>query len=75
MANIHTPIPTLKLKDGTSVPMLAYGTGTAQSKRNVPETEVSRELVDAIKLAIKMGYRHFDCADSAYFLLPYFVHI
>lgn len=29
MANISTPIPALKLNDGTSMPMLGYGTGTA----------------------------------------------
>jgi hypothetical protein len=64
MAWIHTPVPALKLNDGSSLPMIGYGTGTAWSKRNLPETEVDRSLVEGIKIAIKMGYRHFDCADG-----------
>ena len=64
MALIHTPVPALKLNDGSSLPMIAYGTGTAWSKRSIPETEVDKDLVEGIKTAIKMGYRHFDCADG-----------
>jgi diketogulonate reductase-like aldo/keto reductase len=64
MAHMHTPIPELKLNDGTSIPMIAYGTGTAWSKRSESEAEVDRDIVEGIKLAIKIGYRHFDCAES-----------
>jgi diketogulonate reductase-like aldo/keto reductase len=64
MAYIHTPVPALKLNDGASIPMLAYGIGTAQAKRNADESEVDRSLVEVIKIAIKMGYRHFDGADG-----------
>jgi len=64
MAFIHTPVPALKLNDGNSVPMIAYGTGTAWSKRGGEETDVDRPLVESIKTAMKIGYRHFDCADS-----------
>ncbi|KAF2672492.1 ketoreductase [Microthyrium microscopicum] len=64
MANIHTPIPALKLNDGTSIPMLSYGTGTARSKRGKAEEEVDREIVDGCKLAMKLNYTHFDCAES-----------
>lgn len=31
MANIPTPIPELKLNDGTSIPMLAYGSESFMS--------------------------------------------
>ena len=31
MANISTPIPQLKLNDGTSIPMLAYGSESSLS--------------------------------------------
>jgi hypothetical protein len=65
MANIHTPIPSLKLNDGNSMPMIAYGTGTAWSKGRRPGTEVDRALVESIKSALEMGYRHIDCAESA----------
>ena len=64
MANIHTPIPALKLNDGSSIPMLGYGTGTAWFKRSGAEDQVDRDLVEGIKTAIGMGYRHFDCAES-----------
>jgi hypothetical protein len=65
MAAIKTSIPSLKLNDGTLIPMLAYGTGTAWSKRgSTAEEDVDRKLVEGIKTAIGMGYRHFDCAES-----------
>jgi ABC-type tungstate transport system permease subunit len=64
MAKMNTPIPELKLNDGTSIPMIAYGTGTALSKRRGGEADVDREIVESVKIAIKTGYRHFDCAES-----------
>ena len=64
MANIHTPIPSLKLNDGTSVPMLAYGTGTAWYKKG-DESHIDRTLVDSIKTAIKLGYTHLDGAEGS----------
>lgn len=63
MANIHTPIPSLKLNDGTSLPMLSYGTGTAWYKRG-DESVIDRSLVDSIKTAIKLGYTHLDGAEG-----------
>jgi diketogulonate reductase-like aldo/keto reductase len=63
MANIHTPIPSLKLNDGTSIPMLAYGTGTAWYKKG-DEDKIDRTLVDSIKTAIKLGYTHLDGAEG-----------
>jgi hypothetical protein len=65
MANINTPIPSRRLNDGTLLPMLAYGTGTAWSKGRRPGSAVDRALVDGVKLALRMGYRHIDCAESA----------
>jgi diketogulonate reductase-like aldo/keto reductase len=64
MAKINTPIPAIKLNDGESMPMLAFGTGTALGKRNTPETEIDRDLVENIKLALKTGYRHLDTAEG-----------
>lgn len=62
MAKIHTPIPSLKLNDGTSVPLLAYGTGTAWFKRG-DESQIDRDLVESIKIAIGLGYYHLDGAE------------
>ncbi|KAF2016606.1 aldo-keto reductase family 1 member C13 [Aaosphaeria arxii CBS 175.79] len=62
MANIHTPIPALKLNDGTSMPMLAYGTGTAWYKTG-EESKIDQAVIDSVKTAIKLGYTHLDGAE------------
>lgn len=62
MANIHTPIPNLKLNDGNSIPMLAYGTGTAWYKSG-DESKIDQVCIDSTKMAIKLGYRHLDGAE------------
>ena len=62
MANIETPIPLLKLNDGTSIPMLAYGTGTAWYKSS-DNSSTDRNLVEATKTALKLGYNHLDAAE------------
>ncbi|PVI08671.1 aldo-keto reductase family 1 member C13 [Periconia macrospinosa] len=62
MAQIHTPIPSLKLNDGTSMPMLGYGTGTAWSKKG-DESKIDQAVVDGVKAAIKLGYSHLDGAE------------
>ncbi|KAK5118659.1 hypothetical protein LTR85_008124 [Meristemomyces frigidus] len=62
MANIHTPIPNLKLNDGNSIPMLAYGTGTAWYKSG-DESKIDQACIDSTKLALKLGYYHLDGAE------------
>ncbi|KAL4996144.1 NADP-dependent oxidoreductase domain-containing protein [Aspergillus recurvatus] len=57
-----TSIPTTQLKDGTSIPVIGYGTGTAWFKRK-GDTSVNRELVESIKTAIRLGYHHLDGAE------------
>ncbi|KAI9799541.1 MAG: hypothetical protein M1825_004467 [Sarcosagium campestre] len=52
----------IKLNDGTSIPPLAYGTGTAWYKS--PDSELSRDLIESIKTAIKLGYTHLDGAEA-----------
>jgi diketogulonate reductase-like aldo/keto reductase len=54
-------IPSLKLNDGTSIPLIGYGTGTAWYKG--PNDPFSQELVESIKTAIKLGYHHLDGAE------------
>ncbi|KAF2742912.1 aldo-keto reductase family 1 member C13 [Sporormia fimetaria CBS 119925] len=61
MANIDTPIPALKLNDGNSMPMLAYGTGTAWYKTG-DEGKLDQAMIDSVKTAIKLGYTHLDGA-------------
>ncbi|KAK5676441.1 hypothetical protein LTS12_029504 [Elasticomyces elasticus] len=53
---------TVKLNDQVSIPILAYGTGTAWYKPGDNST-VNRDLVEAIKTAIRLGYRHLDGAE------------
>ncbi|KAL4881521.1 NADP-dependent oxidoreductase domain-containing protein [Aspergillus karnatakaensis] len=57
-----TPVPSTLLMDGTAIPILGYGTGTAWFKKK-GETGVNRELVESIKAAIKLGYHHLDGAE------------
>ena len=63
MANIDTPIPMLKLNDGTSIPMLGYGTGTAWYKSADKASSIDRPTVDALTTALKLGYLHIDAAE------------
>ncbi|EME47801.1 hypothetical protein DOTSEDRAFT_69663 [Dothistroma septosporum NZE10] len=62
MAKIHTPIPNLKLNDGNSIPMLAYGTGTAWYKQG-DEAKLDQTCIDSTKTAIGLGYYHLDGAE------------
>ncbi|KAF2243220.1 aldo-keto reductase family 1 member C13 [Trematosphaeria pertusa] len=62
MANINTPIPSLKLNDGASMPMLGYGTGTAWYKSG-EESKIDQGVIDGVKMAIKLGYTHLDGAE------------
>lgn len=64
MAQPGSSLPVLKLNDGTSIPMLGYGIGSAWFKANGPEEQIDRTLVDAIKKALELGYRHFDNAEG-----------
>ncbi|GAB1743141.1 hypothetical protein NU219Hw_g8997t1 [Hortaea werneckii] len=62
MAKIHTPIPNLKLNDGNSLPMLAYGTGTAWYKTG-DESQIDQACIDSTKTAMSLGYYHLDGAE------------
>ncbi|KUJ17037.1 Aldo/keto reductase [Mollisia scopiformis] len=58
------PIPSLKLNDGNSIPLLGFGTGTAQSKRRQEKPGFNQDLVDILEIAIKQGIRHIDGAEG-----------
>ncbi|KAF7559732.1 hypothetical protein G7046_g4442 [Stylonectria norvegica] len=55
-------IPSLKLNDGNTIPMLGYGLGTARAKKE-GDTALDKELVELTKQAIELGYRHLDGAE------------
>ena len=59
---IHKDIPQLTLNDGSAIPMLGFGTGTAWFKRD-PNAPLNEELVISIKTAIKLGFYHLDSAE------------
>jgi len=61
MAHINAEIPTLKLNDGNSIPLLGYGTGTAHSKSD--DGKIDKALVKTIKMAIDTGFYHLDGAE------------
>ncbi|KAK7965812.1 uncharacterized protein PG986_000089 [Apiospora aurea] len=54
-------IPSLPLRDGNQMPLLAFGTGTACF--NVGNTDLDQNLVDVTKQAISRGFHHLDCAE------------
>ena len=56
-------IPTLKLNDGHSIPLIGFGTGTAFYKSS-ESADVDRALVESIKTAIRLGYTHLDGAEG-----------
>ena len=62
MAKLNLTIPNLKLNDGTAIPMLGYGTGTAWYKTG-EESKIDQSIIDAVKMAIKLGYTHLDGAE------------
>jgi diketogulonate reductase-like aldo/keto reductase len=62
MAKLNLTIPNLKLNDGTPIPMLGYGTGTAWYKTG-EESKIDQSIIDAVKMAIKLGYTHLDGAE------------
>ncbi|MCJ1477308.1 hypothetical protein MMC13_005979 [Lambiella insularis] len=62
MADLKIDMPSLKLNDGNSIPMIGYGTGTVWHKSS-SDAKLDRKTVDAIKMAIKMGYHHLDGAE------------
>lgn len=62
MSKFNTPIPSLKLNDGSSMPMLSYGTGTAWYKTG-DEDNTDDAMIAATKMAIEMGYYHLDGAE------------
>ncbi|GAA5868454.1 hypothetical protein JCM8547_006280 [Rhodosporidiobolus lusitaniae] len=52
-----------KLADGNTVPGVAYGVGTAWFGKE-KDGQVNQDIVDAVKLAIKNGFRHLDGAEA-----------
>lgn len=62
MSKLEIKIPTVKLPDGTPIPVLGYGTGTAWFKREAGGT-LDKALIEATKKAIETGYMHLDGAE------------
>ena len=73
MSGLDLTIPKLKLNDGNSIPMLGYGTGTAWYKTG-EESKTDQAVVDAVKLAIKLGYTHLDGAESMFHTISVTLH-
>ncbi|KAL1903638.1 hypothetical protein Sste5346_000267 [Sporothrix stenoceras] len=59
-ANFAKYLPNVKLNDGTQIPTIAYGLGTANYKGT--RTEFDQKIVDDTVAAIKAGFTHLDGA-------------
>ncbi|KAI9840503.1 MAG: hypothetical protein M1837_001563 [Sclerophora amabilis] len=60
-------IPNLTLNDGTKIPVIGYGTGTAWYKKD-PEAPLDQDLIQSMKTAIRLGYVHLDGAEGVLML-------
>ncbi|KFY99485.1 hypothetical protein V500_01363 [Pseudogymnoascus sp. VKM F-4518 (FW-2643)] len=56
-------VPILTLNDGHTIPMLGYGTGTAQARVGSTGDDLDESLVATILMAIRAGYHHLDGAE------------
>ncbi|GKZ69266.1 hypothetical protein AnigIFM50267_004453 [Aspergillus niger] len=63
MVSTMKSMSSVRLNDGTCVPQLGYGCGTAWYKKE-GDTSINRELVESIKDAIRLGYHHLDGAET-----------
>ncbi|OAA52391.1 aldo/keto reductase [Beauveria brongniartii RCEF 3172] len=61
-------LPQLKLNDGTTIPMLGYGLGTANFKSADSKGKFDQTVVKHTKEAIANGFRHLDGAEGKYTL-------
>ncbi|KAM0753716.1 Aldo/keto reductase [Meredithblackwellia eburnea MCA 4105] len=60
------PFDKIKLSSGTSIPGIAFGTGSdwRANPRAVDDDGVSSEVVEAVKAAADAGFRAFDTAEN-----------
>ena len=63
MSKLDLSIPFKELSDGSSIPVLGYGTGTAWFKKDT-NAPLDQSLITAAKTAIAMGYMHLDGAEA-----------
>lgn len=68
-------LQNLKLHDGSEIPVLGYGLGTAQYKSNDDGT-IDKKIIDTTVMAINAGYYHLDGAQGMYIhsFIRSFVH-
>jgi 2,5-diketo-D-gluconate reductase A len=56
-------IPRITLNDGTTIPQLGFGTLNVQPDRRSTPANIAR-TADVVGLALELGYRHIDTAQS-----------
>jgi 2,5-diketo-D-gluconate reductase A len=56
-------IPRIMLNDGTTIPQLGFGTLNVQPDRRSTPANIER-TADVVGLALELGYRHIDTAQS-----------
>ena len=57
------PVPRITLNDGTAIPQLGFGTLNIQADRRSTPENIAR-TAEVVGLALELGYRHIDTAQS-----------
>jgi 2,5-diketo-D-gluconate reductase A len=57
------PVPSIALRDGTTIPQLGFGTLAVQADREVTQANIERSA-EVVGQALDAGYRHVDTAQA-----------
>jgi 2,5-diketo-D-gluconate reductase A len=57
------PVPSIALRDGTTIPQLGFGTLAVQADREVTQANIQRSA-EVVGQALGAGYRHIDTAQA-----------
>jgi len=63
MQTVHSQVPMIPLRDGTSIPQIGFGTLRVQPSRDASQPNIDT-TAEVVGLALQAGYRHIDTAQA-----------
>jgi 2,5-diketo-D-gluconate reductase A len=63
MQTVHSQVPVIPLRDGTSIPQIGFGTLRVQPSRDASQPNIDT-TAEVVGLALQAGYRHIDTAQA-----------